>query len=63
MTSWSRPPRTPGAIDETVSLPPGVQVDAGDFVGISGWMGGVGEGDPLRVSPEIVVLYRWLSTR
>jgi hypothetical protein len=58
--SWSRRPLTPGEIDETVTLPPGVEVARGDFVGITCWMGGVGRGDPLRVSPEVIVLYRWL---
>jgi hypothetical protein len=57
--SWTS--STPaGFIDETVTLPPGVQVRAGDFVGVSGWLGGIGRGDPLRVSPEVTVLYRWL---
>lgn len=58
--SWSRRPGTPGEIDETTMLPPGVEVAAGDFVGITCWLGGVGRGDPLRVSPEVIVLYRWL---
>jgi len=56
-----RDPRTPGEIDETVVLPEGVEVAAGDFVGIVAYMGGVGGGDPVRVSPEVVVLYRWLD--
>jgi len=59
--SWTRYARTPGEIDETAVLPEGVEVAAGDFVGIGAWMGGVGRGDPIRVSPEVVVLYRWLD--
>ena len=59
--SWVRHPRTPGEIDETVVLPEGVEVGAGDFVGVGAYMGGVGGGDPVRVSPEVVVLYRWLD--
>ena len=58
--SWSRAPGSPGAIDETASLPAGVVVGAGDFLGVFAYMGGGGAGDPLRVSPEVVVLYSWL---
>jgi hypothetical protein len=55
--SWSESP--PSQMDETVVLPEGAAVDAGDYVGVSAYMGGAGAGDPLRVSPEVVVLYRW----
>ena len=60
MTSWSNRPLHPGQIDETITLPEGVEVGAGDFIGLVGWLGGSGTGGPLRVSPELVVLYRWL---
>jgi hypothetical protein len=59
MASWSDNPRSPGSIDETVRLP-GVTVAAGDFVGLYAWLGGNGTGGPLRVSPELIILYRWL---
>lgn len=55
--SWSESSRS--QIDETVQLPEGAAVEAGDYVGVSAYMGGAGAGDPIRVSPEIVVLYRW----
>ena len=60
-TSWSRMSADAGRIDETAVLPRGVEVDAGDSVGVVAWLGGRGRGDPLRVSPEVVVLYRWLD--
>ncbi len=59
--SWSRYARNLGEIDETAVLPDGVEVAAGDFVGIGAFLGGVGSGDPIRMSPEVVVLYRWLD--
>lgn len=58
--SWTRTTPGSGALEETTRLPDGVVVGKGDFVGISAWLGGVGVGDPIRVSPEVIVLYRWL---
>jgi hypothetical protein len=58
--SWVRAPGAPAAIDETTRLPDGVRVRAGDFIAFGAWLGGRGAGDPIRVSPEIVILYRWL---
>jgi hypothetical protein len=60
MASWSANPQTHGAIDESVALPEGVQVAAGEFVALTGWLGSKGAGSPVRVSPELIVLYRWL---
>ncbi len=59
--SWTRYARTLGEIDETAVLPEGVEVRAGDFVGIGAFLGSVGRGDSVRVSPEVVILYRWLD--
>jgi hypothetical protein len=58
--SWGQSPLGRGEIDETATLPAGVEVARGDVVGVSAWLGGVGSGDPISVSPEVVILYRWL---
>jgi hypothetical protein len=56
--SWSG--ASPDEIDETAQLPDGVIVGRGEYLNVGAYLGGVGTGDPLRVSPEVVVLYRWL---
>lgn len=44
-------------IDHTAFLGDGVEVGAGDFVGVAAWMAGE---VPARTSPEVVILYEWL---
>ena len=58
--SWSGVP--PDEMDETTRLPADVIVGRGDELTVGAYMGGTGGGDPLRVSPEVVVLYRWLRS-
>jgi hypothetical protein len=56
--SWAG--RAPDEMEETTRLPEGVHVRSGDYVGVGAYLGGTGSGDPLRVSPEVVILYRWI---
>ena len=56
--SWAGTP--PDEMEETTRFPDGVRVGRGDHVGVGAYLGGTGDGDPLRVSPEVVILYRWL---
>jgi hypothetical protein len=58
--SWVAEGSTSRHVDETVRLPPGVEVASGDFVGVGAYIG-AGEGGSVSVSPEIILLYRWLE--
>ena len=59
--SWVGHGKTSRHFDETVRLPRGVEVDSGDFVGVGAWISAAGGGDLVSVSPEVVLLYRWLD--
>lgn len=54
-TSWTGD--APSQIDEHVVLPFGIDVAAGDYVGVGAWLCSVGTNG--RTSPEIIVWYRW----
>lgn len=58
-TTWVG--KAPGIIEETAAMPPGVQVAAGDFIGVSAWMRGNAGTGVSGTWPEVVVLYRWLD--
>lgn len=49
----------PSKIDEQISLPEPVELAAGDWVGISAWLGNTTITEQ-AVSPEVIVFYRWL---
>lgn len=49
----------PSKIDEQVTLPVPVELAAGDWIAVDGWVGNEST-EPTRVSPEVIVFYRWV---
>ena len=58
--SYANSTGTSGNLDETIWIPGGIELSAGDFVGVGGWIG-THAPEPVTVFPEIIVFYQWID--